>query len=133
VLIKKVHQLKREYKVLDSETNRFYTLREIKFQKGLKEQHIAALKNLSHPNVMPISQVILDPTRNLQYVLEVYHTRKDITRRLTCIQLKTWFVQLIQALSYCHEVANICHGDISLDNLQLDQNDNLLLSNFNIS
>jgi len=44
-----------------------------------------------------------------------------------------WFRQLISAVWYCHEVANIFHRDIKPDNILLDENDNIKLSDFGVS
>jgi serine/threonine protein kinase len=55
------------------------------------------------------------------------------TKSYTEHQLKVWFRQLICAVWYCHEVVNIFHRDIKPDNLLLDENSNLKLSDFGVS
>lgn len=45
---------------------------------------------------------------------------------------KQYFIQLIQAIDYIHDVHNVCHRDISLENILLDINDNLKLCDFGL-
>ena len=47
--------------------------------------------------------------------------------------LRQFFRDLILGLEYCHESANIIHFDIKVDNLLLDENNNLKISDFGIS
>mmetsp|Transcript_10882 Transcript_10882/g.16517 ORF Transcript_10882/g.16517 Transcript_10882/m.16517 type:complete len:118 (+) Transcript_10882:9435-9788(+) len=47
--------------------------------------------------------------------------------------LRKYFRQLLTAVWYCHEVVNIFHRDIKPDNILLDKEDNIKLSDFGVS
>ena len=47
--------------------------------------------------------------------------------------IRKYFRQLILAVEYCHESAKIIHRDIKPDNILLDENDEVKLSDFGVS
>ena len=47
--------------------------------------------------------------------------------------IRRYFSQLILALEYCHSVLKIVHRDIKPDNMLIDQDDNIKLSDFGVS
>ena len=47
--------------------------------------------------------------------------------------MRKYFGQLVLALEYCHNELKIIHRDIKPDNLLLDANDNIKLSDFGVS
>lgn len=47
--------------------------------------------------------------------------------------MRKYFGQLVLALEYCHNELKIIHRDIKPDNLLLDENDNIKLSDFGVS
>ena len=47
--------------------------------------------------------------------------------------MRKYFGQLVLALEYCHNELGIIHRDIKPDNLLLDENDNIKLSDFGVS
>jgi|688.fasta_scaffold799620_1 serine/threonine protein kinase len=48
-------------------------------------------------------------------------------------EVRKYFNQLINAVHYCHEHANIAHRDIKPENLILDENNKLYLCDFGVS
>ena len=52
---------------------------------------------------------------------------------LTEEKCRKYFRQLILAVEYCHENAQIIHRDIKPENILIDNNDNVKLSDFGVS
>ena len=46
---------------------------------------------------------------------------------------KHYFRQIICALYYMHNVANVCHRDVKLENMLMDSNFNIKLNDFGFS
>jgi calcium/calmodulin-dependent protein kinase kinase 2 len=52
---------------------------------------------------------------------------------LTEERCRKYFRQLISAVEYCHECAQIIHRDIKPENILIDSNDDVKLSDFGVS
>ena len=112
-----------------------------KTQFSFVEKEIAITKKMSHPYIVKLIEIIDDMENHhkLYLVLE-YAPGGDLLRKiqnynkktLTEAQIRKYFRQLIYAIWYCHEIVNAVHRDIKPDNILLDENDNIKLSDFGV-
>ena len=92
------------------------------------ETEMAVLKKLSHPNVLCLYEIIDDNSINKLYLITELAKNGNLKEKvekdnLSPDQIRIYFRQLILALQYCHECANIVHRDIKPENILLDEND----------
>ncbi|XDT05182.1 Serine/Threonine protein kinases active-site signature [Nakaseomyces glabratus] len=96
-------------------------------------REINALKHLTHPNVVRLEEV-LQNSKYIGIVLEYasggefykYIQRKRRLKESTACRL---FAQLISGVTYMHS-KNLVHRDLKLENLLLDKNENLVITDF---
>ncbi len=96
------------------------------------------LQRLNHPNIIKLYEAF--ETDNHVYLvmenvgggsLHAYLKSKP-NRRLPEADAKRLFLQVLQALYYCHR-KSIAHRDIKLENILLDENQNVKLIDFGFS
>lgn len=99
-------------------------------------REIAALKNLSHPNILKLQEVI-HTDACLYLVFE--HLDQDLKRALDRTRggfservAKSYLWQLLQAISYCHS-RRILHRDLKLQNLLVNNNGVIKLADFGLA
>ncbi|KAJ3393498.1 hypothetical protein HDU92_007694 [Lobulomyces angularis] len=96
---------------------------------------VQLLMRLNHPNVIKLYQVM--ETEDECLVVMEYASGGELLDlltskgKLTEKEARKYFRQLISAVDHCH-LANIVHRDIKLENLLLDNENNLLLSDFGL-
>jgi serine/threonine protein kinase len=88
---------------------------------------------LSHPNIIKIYQVI-DTETECFIVMEYAKGGEMIAllpdeKALSEPEARRYFRQLVSAMDHAHS-SNIVHRDLKLENLLLDQNKDLLVSDF---
>ncbi|KAL3232661.1 Kinase-like [Nakaseomyces bracarensis] len=96
-------------------------------------REINALKHLTHPNIVRLEEV-LQNSKYIGIVLEYasggefykYIQRKRRLKESTACRL---FAQLISGVRYMHS-KNLVHRDLKLENLLLDKNENLVITDF---
>lgn len=103
-----------------------------KFLDILREEEI--LKSLNHPNIIKLFEFFEDENNYYfvqelcehgtvaQYIIEYGSSEGP--------EIKKIFLQLINAISYLHEVVGILHCDIKAENVLLDSNNNVKLADF---
>ncbi|KAK3907184.1 Testis-specific serine/threonine-protein kinase 4 [Frankliniella fusca] len=96
-------------------------------------REIEVVKGLRHPNVMRFLQAI-ETTHRMYIVMEYASNGSllDVIRRESHIDEgrgRRWFGQLADAVQYCHELG-IVHRDIKCENLLMDGDLNIKLSDF---
>ncbi|KAI9496557.1 kinase-like domain-containing protein, partial [Zychaea mexicana] len=91
-------------------------------------------RQLKHPNIVMLYEVII--TESSIHVISEYCPHGELFDALTergyCYSERDavrWFVQLVDALKYCHS-QDIVHRDLKLENILLDDNDNAKLCDF---
>lgn len=96
-------------------------------------KEVSILKNLKHPNIVRIEQVLM--SSEYLYICMEYVTGGELFSKLAMATLfteevcKKYMAQLCDALQYCHGL-NVCHRDIKPQNILLDNEDNVKLVDF---
>ncbi len=98
--------------------------------KLLIEKEISILKEISHPNIIKFIDKIYSNSKIyliLEYAKGITlksYMKNQPNQKLNELKAKKIFTQLISALSYLHN-KNICHRDIKLDNIIINDNLNI--------
>ncbi|KAJ8681288.1 hypothetical protein QAD02_017075 [Eretmocerus hayati] len=96
-------------------------------------REIEVVKGLRHPNLIRFLQAI-ETTHRVYIIMEFAENGSllDIVRRDKFIdeeRSRRWYRQLLDVLYYCHE-RGVVHRDVKCENLLMDRNYNLKLSDF---
>ncbi|CAI4053109.1 hypothetical protein SKDZ_16G1330 [Saccharomyces kudriavzevii ZP591] len=96
-------------------------------------REINALKHLSHPNIVKLEEV-LQNSRYIGIVLEYacggeFYKYIQKKRRLKETNACRLFSQLVSGVYYIHS-KGLVHRDLKLENLLLDKNENLVITDF---
>ncbi|CDW85374.1 protein kinase domain containing protein [Stylonychia lemnae] len=103
------------------------------------EKEIAIMKKLDHPNVVQLIEVLDDPTHDKLYIIMEYLPNGTLMKKLSKTKnsnlqlIWKYFRDLILGLNYLHESAGVIHRDIKPDNLLIDEQDRLKISDFGVS
>ena len=112
--------------------------KEMILKVGLKEQmkrEISVMRLVRHPNIVEFYEVMASKTK-IYFAMECVkggelfgkvsrgRLREDIARK--------YFQQLIEAVDHCHR-RGVYHRDLKLENLLLDENGDLKVSDFGLS
>ncbi|BAT83932.1 hypothetical protein LR48_Vigan03g071600 [Vigna angularis] len=105
---------------------------------GLVDQikrEVAVMRLIRHRHVVELYEVMATKTK-IFFVME--HAKggelfnKVLKGRLKVDAARKYFQQLISAVDYCHS-RGVCHRDLKPENILLDENDNLMVSDFGLS
>ena len=134
--------------VISQKTNKLYAMKQIKSsmysnqQEYLEvEREVKLLENLNHPHIIKYFSSFKE-NNDLYIVTEyinsgcLYDLMKENTKQDKKIEEKKIWILLIQSLDgllYLHENKKIIHRDIKPDNLLLDGNGDLKISDFGLS
>lgn len=109
------------------------------FEDGIPSsslREIAALKNLNHPNVLKLHEVIHTGT-SLFLLFE--HLDQDLKKTLDATksglglkQSRSYMLQLLKAISYCHS-RRVLHRDLKLQNLLVNRDGTIKLADFGLA
>lgn len=108
-------------------------------QAGLTEQterEIAIMRRLRHPHIVHLHEVLATKTK-IYFVMEFakggeLFQKIAAERQFSEDLSRRYFQQLISAVQYCH-ANGVFHRDLKIDNLLLDEDLNLLVSDFGLS
>lgn len=130
------------YYARNIETSQSVAIKVIEKEKilnlGMVEQikrEISAMRKVKHPNILELHEVIASKTK-IYFVME-YAKGGELFDKISKGKLsedvgRKYFQQLISAVDYCHS-RGVYHRDLKLENLLLDENGNLNVSDFGLS
>lgn len=100
------------------------------------KREISILRRLCHPNIIHLHEVLASRSK-IYMVLELVKGGELFDRvsnagRLSENLCRHYFQQLIAAVGYCHS-RGVFHRDLKLENLLLDENGDLKVSDFGLS
>jgi 5'-AMP-activated protein kinase catalytic alpha subunit len=105
---------------------------------GLMDQikrEISIMRLVRHPNILQLFEVMATKSR-IYFVLEYAKGGELFNKiekgKLTEEAARKYFRQLIGAVDYCHS-RGVYHRDLKLENLLLDENETLKVSDFGLS
>ncbi|XP_073005467.1 CBL-interacting protein kinase 7-like [Typha latifolia] len=98
-------------------------------------REVSAMRRLSHPNVLHLMEVMATKSK-IYLIMELAPGGDLLSRvarrgRLPEPAARRYFLQLISALRYCH-VRGVAHRDVKPQNLLLDREGNLKISDFGL-
>ncbi|XP_059296458.1 CBL-interacting serine/threonine-protein kinase 14-like [Lycium ferocissimum] len=115
------------------------TVNKAKILKGGFTEHvkreIAIMRRLRHPHIVRLHEVLATKTK-IYYVMEFAKGGELFTKvtkgRFSEDLSRRYFQQLISAVDYCHS-RGVYHRDLKLENLLLDENWDLKVTDFGLS
>ena len=104
------------------------------------KKEIFIMKKLDHYNIVKLFDTIYDKQKDTIYIVMQYASKGklfSIRNDFTCQKMDKLYVskygkQIISGLIYLHR-NNVIHNDIKPENILLDDNDHILLSDFGVS
>ncbi|KAI8644049.1 kinase-like domain-containing protein [Parasitella parasitica] len=90
-------------------------------------------KQLHHPNIVALYEIL--STETSVFIVSEHCPHGDLfdalakTTRFPEPHVKKWFLQLTDAMQYCHSLG-IIHRDLKLENILLDEHDNVKICDF---
>ncbi|GJN19049.1 hypothetical protein PR202_gb06282 [Eleusine coracana subsp. coracana] len=99
------------------------------------KREISIMRLVRHPNVLQLFEVMASKSK-IYFVLE-YAKGGELFNKISKGKFtedvaRKYFHQLISAVDYCHS-RGVYHRDLKLENLLLDENENLKVSDFGLS
>ncbi|KAK9069075.1 hypothetical protein SSX86_013191 [Deinandra increscens subsp. villosa] len=99
------------------------------------KREIDIMRQLRHPYIVKLYEVLATKTK-IYFVMEFVKNgelfEKVARGRLSESQSRKYFQQLISAVGYCHS-RGVYHRDLKLENLLIDENGDLKVSDFGLS
>ncbi|KAI3695683.1 hypothetical protein L1987_78682 [Smallanthus sonchifolius] len=99
-------------------------------------REVAAMRRLNHPNILKLHEVLATKTK-IYLVMELAAggelftqlSRRGLMKEATA---RRFFQQIVSTLNFCHQ-NGVAHRDLKPQNLLLDENGNLKISDFGLS
>ncbi|KAG2378421.1 hypothetical protein C9374_008308 [Naegleria lovaniensis] len=133
------------FKAIDITTGKMVAIKRIRLEReeeGVPSttlREIALLKQLSHPNVVKLYEVVHD-SNQLNLIFEfvdsdlkaVIDKQREKKQYFPPITVKQYMFQMIHSLAYCHS-NRVLHRDIKPQNILIDSEGNVKLADFGLA
>ena len=107
---------------------------------------LKVLQTLQHPNIIWIHEIIDDPNQDCLYIISDFYSKGSLLDSLQKHQekmgsscglptkeVRLYFIDMLKALYYCHNIVKVIHRDIKPDNIMLNHNQEAVLIDFGVS
>ncbi|KVH88797.1 CBL-interacting serine/threonine-protein kinase 7-like [Cynara cardunculus var. scolymus] len=99
-------------------------------------REVAAMRRLNHPNILKLHEVLATKTK-IYLVMELaaggeLFTQLSRRGRMKEATARRYFQQIVSTLNFCHQ-NGVAHRDLKPQNLLLDEQGNLKISDFGLS
>ncbi|KAI8641080.1 kinase-like domain-containing protein [Parasitella parasitica] len=99
------------------------------------ERELSIWKTLDHPNVVCLEKVL--ETEYATFLICDYCANGSLLNKLKTPmsedEARAIFLQLCSGLRYLHEEAKVCHKDLKLENILIDQENNVKICDFGLA
>nr|CAG4710775.1 unnamed protein product [Naegleria fowleri] len=133
------------FKAIDITTGKLVAIKRIRLEReeeGVPSttlREIALLKQLSHPNVVKLHEVVHD-SNQLNLIFEfvdmdlkaVIDKQREKKQYFPSITVKKYMFQMLNSLAYCHS-NRVLHRDIKPQNILIDSEGNVKLADFGLA
>ncbi len=98
------------------------------------ENQVATMKKMRHPHILPLREVVMDPTLPFVFLVSGYvpavslHGLLERVGKFDADRSKRFLIQLVDALDYCHTTAGIVHRGLSLRNVFLTETEDVIMA-----
>ena len=124
-------------------------------------EEMKVLQRLDHPNIMWLYEIIDDPNKKELYLVTEFYSKGSlndkvnklnskhkhyndecriegrfsdmITVGLDLWEARLYLIDMLKALSYCHQVIKVIHRDIKPENIMINHNNEAVLIDFGVS
>ena len=110
-------------------------------------EELKVLKRLEHPNIIFLQEIIDDNKKDNIFLVTEYHSNGSITdlvekknksnmrqkKGLKEQEGRLYFIDMLKALYYCHNIIKVIHRDIKPDNIMINHNNEAVLIDFGVS
>uniref|UniRef100_A0A0R3RH57 Protein kinase domain-containing protein n=1 Tax=Elaeophora elaphi TaxID=1147741 RepID=A0A0R3RH57_9BILA len=132
------------YKGIDKRSGKMVAMKKIRLEnedEGVPAtaiREISLLRELTHPNIVALEEIILEENR-LYLIFEFLYM--DLKKYIDTIpdcelmnkeQQKSYLYQILQAICFCHQ-RRVLHRDLKPQNLLVDQNGAIKLADFGLA
>lgn len=132
------------FRARDTHTNNTVALKKIRLEnedEGMPStamREISVLKELDHPNIVKLQNVVYTPNEKKLYLIFDfldYDLKKflDLHKNtLTPLQIKNYMYQILDGINYCHS-RRIIHRDLKPQNLLVNKHGVIQIADFGLS
>ena len=109
-------------------------------------EELKVLKMMAHPNIIWLNEIIDDPKKDTLYVVTEWYTKGSLEQMLEeknrnkvvrvglpISDVRNYFIDMLKALHYCHNIARVIHRDIKPDNIMINHNNEAVIIDFGVS